>query len=83
MRESIARAHTATSTASHDDPLYKIRVKGSISAFCPLIIDGLVRSPKTPSPLMGEGGGEGDKHLYFSHFASPSPLSPPAKGGEM
>jgi hypothetical protein len=45
--------------------------------------DGFVKSPKTPSPLMGEGGGEGDKHLYFSHFASPSPLSPPAKGGEM
>ena len=26
---------------------------------------------------MGEGGGEGDKHLYYSQFASPSPLSPP------
>jgi hypothetical protein len=24
-------------------------------------IDGLVKSPKTPSPLMGEGWGEGEK----------------------
>jgi len=30
---------------------------------------------------MGEGWGEGENQLYFNHSASPSPLSPPARGG--
>ncbi len=31
---------------------------------------------------MGEGWGEGEKYTYCNHLASPSPLSPPTRGGE-
>jgi hypothetical protein len=44
--------------------------------------DGFVKSPKTPSPLTGEGWGEGKDLRHFNYFGSPSPSSPPAKGGE-
>ena len=40
-------------------------------------LDGLAKSPKPPSPLMGEGGGggEGEKYWEFS-LLRPPPLHP-------
>ena len=37
-----------------------------------------------PSPLMGEGEGEGggEKKCIFSYFIFPLPFIPPARGGE-
>jgi len=32
-----------------------------------------VGSPKTPSPLTGEGWGEGEDLRHFNYFGSPSP----------
>ena len=41
-------------------------------------------NPSIPSPLMGEGkgGGEKDGEHTLAFLVSPSPLSPPARGGE-
>ena len=48
----------------------------------PIYLDGFVKSPKTPSPLMGEGRGEGEYSAISTSYV-PSPLSPPIKGGEI
>jgi len=45
-------------------------------------IDSFVKSQKTPSPLMGEGRGEGENTAISTSYA-PSPLSPPTRGGEI
>jgi len=37
---------------------------------------------KTPSPSKGEGWGEGEKNQLIQDIVSPSPLSPPAGGGD-
>ena len=44
--------------------------------------DAFVKSHKTPSPLMGDGRGEGECNAISVTYI-PSPLSPPARGGEI
>ncbi|MCD6152910.1 MAG: hypothetical protein J7J07_03240 [Syntrophobacterales bacterium] len=42
-------------------------------------LDGLVKSPKTPSPLMGEGRGEGENTAIPSSYV-PLPFIPSHQG---
>ncbi len=42
-------------------------------------LDGLVKSPKKPSPLTGEGWGEGEKG-FISNVYIPLPLIPSHQG---
>jgi hypothetical protein len=48
--------------------------------FCVIsIIDGFVKSQKTPSPLMGEGRGEGENNAISSSYI-PLPFIPSHQG---
>jgi len=40
--------------------MYKILKKDHFKLFWSLVIDKSVKNPKVPSPLMGEGQGEGE-----------------------
>ena len=51
-------------------PFYNKEYKNEI-----VNIDALVKSPKTPSPLTGEGWGEGEKG-FISNVYIPLPLIP-------
>jgi len=44
------------------------------------ILDDVVKSQKTPSPLKGEGRGEGGKGSYFSRLIIPLPFVPSREG---
>jgi len=44
-----------------------------------IIVDALVKSPKTPSPLMGEGRGEGENTAISSSYV-PLPFIPSHQG---
>ena len=59
--------------------LYHFNHIRQIHLIPPVNIDGLVKSHKTPSPLMGEGRGEGEMFILLISYI-PLPFIPSRKG---